>query len=367
VQWKGRDKFVAIFDRYLGVARNTDGTLPGYFTNGENPEGAAQQLGWFALSTCYEMRTCPKSLMAKFANMSVGFGARVESLAVGGGEGLGVGLGRLGGSGGAAGEGVGGPCSFSPDTQVLLKDGKSKPIGKIKVGDKVQAANPKTGKHQGSRTVQHVWINHDHDLLDLSIRTKNGHTATLHTTTNHPFWDDTTHTWVPAGKLHHGDALNTATNGHAYVVATHPTPGAANRWNLTVQHLHTYYVLAGQTPVLVHNSAGCLPALRDWSSQRYQFGNQTFLLDKKGMEHILTRHHPNYWDGSVKSTQSFFDPGMSIDDVQDAIGQVMRQNRDTLLQRGSQGMYQIRGNVNGVDYVLGMNRGRVGQFYPESP
>jgi hypothetical protein len=258
VQWKGRDKFVAIFDRYLGVARNTDGTLPGYFTNGENPEGAAQQLGWFALSTCYEMRTCPKSLMAKFANMSVGFGARVESLAVGGGEGLGVGLGRLGGSGGAAGEGVGGPCSFSPDTQVLLKDGKSKPIGKIKVGDKVQAANPKTGKHQGSRAVQHVWINHDHDLLDLTIRTKNGHTATLHTTTNHPFWDDTTHTWVPAGKLHHGDALNTATNGHAYVVATHPTPGAANRWNLTVQHLHTYYVLAGDTPVLVHNS-GCGP------------------------------------------------------------------------------------------------------------
>lgn len=30
-------------------------------------------------------------------------------------------------------------------------------------------------------------------------------------------------------------------------------------------------------------------------------------------------------------------------------------------------MYQIRGNVNGVDYVLGMNRGRVGQFYPEYP
>ncbi|WP_298555277.1 EndoU domain-containing protein [Streptomyces luteogriseus] len=91
------------------------------------------------------------------------------------------------------------------------------------------------------------------------------------------------------------------------------------------------------------------------------------MLDKKGMEHILTRHHPNYWDGSVKKTQSFFDSSMSVDDVQSAIGQVMRQNRDTLVQRGSQGMYQIRGNVNGVDYVLGMNRGRVGQFYPESP
>lgn len=147
-------------------------------------------------------------------------------------------------------------CSFAPATPVLLAHGKTKPIGDIKAGDKVEAADPKTGKHQGARTVQHVWINHDHDLLDLTIRSKNGHTATLHTTANHPFWDDATHTWVAAGLLHRGNALSTASNGHAYVVATHPTPGTANRWNLTVQQLHTYYVLAGGTPILVHNCNG---------------------------------------------------------------------------------------------------------------
>ncbi|MET8131358.1 LamG-like jellyroll fold domain-containing protein [Streptomyces sp. NPDC005251] len=144
-------------------------------------------------------------------------------------------------------------CSFSPGTKVLMGDGKTKAIGKIKVGDKVEAASAKTGKHQGARKVQHVWINHDHDLLDLTVRTKDGHTATLHTTANHPFWNDTTHTWVAAGGLHPDDALNTATNGHVYVVATRTTPGAANRWNLTVQQLHTYYVVAGTTPILVHN------------------------------------------------------------------------------------------------------------------
>jgi RHS repeat-associated protein len=153
-----------------------------------------------------------------------------------------------------------GPCSFAPDTPVLMGDGKAKPIGKIKAGDKVQAADPKTGKHQGSRKVEHVWINHDHDLLDLTIRTQDGHTATLHTTANHPFWDDTTHTWVPAGKLHRGDALNTDSNSHVYVVTSTGTPGTANRWNLTVRQLHTYYVLAGATPVLVHNSGTCDPA-----------------------------------------------------------------------------------------------------------
>jgi RHS repeat-associated protein len=164
----------------------------------------------------------------------------------------------FGEEGGLLGEaGIG--CSFAPSTAVLMAHGKTKPISKIKVGDKVQAANPKTGKHQDTRTVQHVWINHDHDLLDLAIRTKTGHTATLHTTANHPFWDDTTHAWAPAGKLRAGEALNTATNQHVYVVSTHPTSGTANRWNLTVQQLHTYYVVAGGTTVLVHNTCGEIP------------------------------------------------------------------------------------------------------------
>ncbi|MFF5755969.1 polymorphic toxin-type HINT domain-containing protein [Streptomyces longwoodensis] len=154
-------------------------------------------------------------------------------------------------------------CSFSPDTPVLMAGGKTKAIGKIKIGDKVESADERTGKHAGSRAVQHVWINHDHDLLDVTIRTKDGRSATIHTTANHPFWDDTTHTWVPAGKLHPGDRLNTSTGHHAPVVTTRSTPGTADRWNLTVRQLHTYYVLAGNTPVLVHNTGGPLCDLND--------------------------------------------------------------------------------------------------------
>ncbi|MFJ9349424.1 polymorphic toxin-type HINT domain-containing protein [Streptomyces sp. NPDC101237] len=96
-----------------------------------------------------------------------------------------------------------------------MTGGRTKAIGKIKTGDKVESADPDTGRHQGARTVQHVWINHDNDLLDVTVRDKDGHKATLHTTANHPFRDDTTHSWKPAGALHHGDALNTADNGHA--------------------------------------------------------------------------------------------------------------------------------------------------------
>ncbi|WP_405868347.1 polymorphic toxin-type HINT domain-containing protein [Streptomyces sp. NBC_01515] len=143
--------------------------------------------------------------------------------------------------------------SFTPSTPVLMADGKSKPIGDIKSGDQVEAANPANGKHKGPRTVTATHINHDYDLVDLKIQLDSGKTETLHTTFKHPFWDDTLHTWVPAGQLPAGHALNTVSNRHVHVTAVTPRPGDRDMYNLTVEELHTYYVLAGTTPVLVHN------------------------------------------------------------------------------------------------------------------
>ncbi|MBA2945869.1 putative T7SS-secreted protein [Streptomyces himalayensis] len=105
-------------------------------------------------------------------------------------------------------------------------------------------------------------------------------------------------------------------------------------------------------------------ALKDWQSNRYQFGNNPYQLDKSGMAHILERHHPEYWDGSVKANQSFFDRKMTVEEVEHAIYETLKQNREKLTQPGNPQMFQIQGKVNGVDYVLGINRGRVGQFYP---
>ncbi|MCA4825772.1 MAG: RHS repeat-associated core domain-containing protein, partial [Serratia rubidaea] len=104
--------------------------------------------------------------------------------------------------------------------------------------------------------------------------------------------------------------------------------------------------------------------LRDFSSKNFHFGNQIFKLDKAGMKHILERHHPEYWNGSTKAQQSFLSERMSINDVSDAVSDIMKQNRDVLINRGSQGMYQIKGIHDGVEYTLGLNKGRVGQFYP---
>ncbi|MEU9992459.1 Hint domain-containing protein [Streptomyces sp. NPDC048045] len=144
-------------------------------------------------------------------------------------------------------------CSFTPDTPVLMAKGKTKPIGKIKPGDKVEAADPKNGRHQGPHKVTATWVNHDYDLIDLRVRLADGTAATVHTTAKHPFWDDTRHTWVRASALKPGHALNTATDQHVHVTKVNKRPGDRDMYNLTVSRLHTYYVLAGATPVLVHN------------------------------------------------------------------------------------------------------------------
>lgn len=92
-----------------------------------------------------------------------------------------------------------GGCGFSPDTPVLLDRGKTKPIADVKIGDKVEAADPETGKHDGPHTVTATWINHDTGLADVTIQGPNGKPATLHTTSKHPFWDDTTRVWCRFG------------------------------------------------------------------------------------------------------------------------------------------------------------------------
>lgn len=110
---------------------------------------------------------------------------------------------------------------------------------------------------------------------------------------------------------------------------------------------------------------GLLNDLRTFESETLQFGNNTYLLDRRGMKHILERHHPDYWAGETKEMQTFLNPSMSIDDVANVVRDVMKQNRTLLAEPHKPFGPQIEGTVGGVDYVLGISRGRVGQLYPK--
>lgn len=103
--------------------------------------------------------------------------------------------------------------------------------------------------------------------------------------------------------------------------------------------------------------------LNSFTSKRMQFDSHIFLLDKSGMKHILQRHHPVYWNGTIKASQSFFHNKMTVTEITNAIQIIMSQNRNILIKKGTNAVFQITGRYNGVQYTIGINKGKVQQFY----
>ncbi|MFI2349362.1 polymorphic toxin-type HINT domain-containing protein [Streptomyces sp. NPDC019443] len=144
---------------------------------------------------------------------------------------------------------------FLAGTGVLMANGQVKDIEDIELGDKVLATDPETGE-AGPREVTRLIVTEaDKHFNKLSIATKDG-LETLTATHEHPFWSPSEHAWVEARDLEPGMTLLTDHGNTVIVTANHAFAKHARTYNLTVDDLHTYYVLAGATPVLVHNS-GC--------------------------------------------------------------------------------------------------------------
>jgi len=156
--------------------------------------------------------------------------------------------------------------SFTASTRVLLPGGKTAPISTLKPGQKVLANDTKTGKTQ-PEAVTAVLVHHDTNLYDLTVKTSTG-TEVIHTTASHLFWD--LDKWVTANKLSKDERLK-APDGATVTVVSGTTPADHDgwMWDLTVpgNNDHDFYVLpavgddqagygvvAGGTPVLVHNN-----------------------------------------------------------------------------------------------------------------
>jgi hypothetical protein len=143
--------------------------------------------------------------------------------------------------------------SFAPGTAVVMADGSHRQIRDIKAGDQVLATDPTTGRTTGE-PVTRVWRNHDSALTDVSVTDDEGVTATVRTTPNHPFWSASTGTWVDAAALPADTRLQNPSGGSVAVTSVRSFASAQLMYDLTVANTHTYYVLAGSAPVLVHNA-----------------------------------------------------------------------------------------------------------------
>jgi len=163
--------------------------------------------------------------------------------------------GVMGGIGGA----FGGCHSFAPTTKVWMANGTAKAIKDVKLGDKVTATDPTTGKTTQQAVVA-LHDNHDTDLADVTVTGTDHRMSVVRTTQHHLFWDATAGAWIAAADLVAGHQLRSEDGSTETVAAVHSYTAAADMRDLTVDTDHTYYVIAGDEPVLVHNCGGGVDA-----------------------------------------------------------------------------------------------------------
>nr|WP_260867331.1 polymorphic toxin-type HINT domain-containing protein [Streptomyces sp. SAJ15] len=238
------------------------------------------------------------------------------------------------------------PCSrdsFLPGATVLLADGTRKNIEDVKVGDKVAATDPETGETSTREIVATIITEDDKQFTDLTIAGKAGESSII-ATDHHPFWSPSVGAWVDAGDLKPGVSLRTPDGDTVTVKGIRHFEKRQRTHNLTVSDVHTYYVLAGATPVLVHNS-NC------------GIGRQ--LIGEKDSQHILDGHaYPGLPGKTV------FPKGWSDDDILDAVANVATSPNSTRVwktgsanyaertlrtKKGDPAVQAITGEVRGVN------------------
>ncbi|MFE9399974.1 polymorphic toxin-type HINT domain-containing protein [Streptomyces flavidovirens] len=143
---------------------------------------------------------------------------------------------------------------FPAGTDVLMADGSEKNIEEIDVGDEVLAEDPETGE-VGNRRITHLIATEDDKHFNKLAIATDGGLENLTATHEHPFWSPSEKRWVEAGQLKRGMTLLTSSGDTVSVRSNRAFDERATTYNLTVDELHTYYVFAGETPILVHNSS----------------------------------------------------------------------------------------------------------------
>ncbi|MFG3370525.1 polymorphic toxin-type HINT domain-containing protein [Streptomyces sp. NPDC048156] len=248
--WGQTDKFISVFYSRLEYLSSGYG-LDLYLDNRDDYRLNAD-IQDALLSACQDTG-CPgkKALFAHWASSVFVAGVLEEGSFQ---------AGRKSVRGGKASKGSnsGGCNCFLAGTDVLMADGSTQNIEDIKVGDKVRTTDPETGETRTRKVTHLIHVDSDKHFNKLSIATPGG-IEQLTATEEHPFWSPSQNDWVPAKDLKPGMTLLTGHGTTVIVTANKAFTQHVRTYNLTIDELHTYYVLAGETPVLVHNS-NCGPA-----------------------------------------------------------------------------------------------------------
>jgi RHS repeat-associated protein len=157
--------------------------------------------------------------------------------------------------------------SFTADTRVRMADGSTKPISEVKIGDRVLATDPTTGRTGGRAVTDVIVGDGEKHLVEITVdtdgaqgdrvdgaRTGADGTGAITATDEHPFWVAGEDRWVGAGELRPGQRIASSDGGTATMLATRAWTEQEQVYNLTVDELHTFYVVANGIDLLAHNS-----------------------------------------------------------------------------------------------------------------
>jgi hypothetical protein len=176
-----------------------------------------------------------------------------------------------------------------------MADGSHKAIEDIEIGDMVWASDPETGE-EGPRKVLATIVGEGvKTLVEITVDTTTQIDAdtlaegdlpegpsrpgpmvlgdAIIATDGHPFWVPLLGEWVDAADLVPGMWFLSSEGTLVQITGTRTWTEPERVYNLTVQDLHTYYVLTGDLLVLTHN---CLAT------------NMSGLIDSLQGDHITT-------------------------------------------------------------------------------
>lgn len=153
-----------------------------------------------------------------------------------------------------------------------MADGSRRAIEELQPGDQVLASDPETGLTYAEEVTATILGEGSKNLVEITVdSTDNAESPSITATDHHPFWVPDLSEWVDATDLQSGEWLQTSTGTRVQISAVKRWTTSATVRNLTVADFHTYYVVAGSTPVLVHNCNGATLELKykkGWSADQ---------------------------------------------------------------------------------------------------
>ncbi len=118
----------------------------------------------------------------------------------------------------------------------------------MQVGDKVKAADPKSGETSDREVVGTIVHTDEGDMTRVSLAS-----GTVDSTSWHPVWVDERGDFAKIGTVQPGEHLHSPDGSRPVVMSVKHYHQVQPVYDLTVDGIHIYHVVATEKPILVHN------------------------------------------------------------------------------------------------------------------